>query len=296
MKRTRAFLSIPLQAAAVILLATALGAQTPGSAAVSPGRGHFEIGFHYGHWSVNILKSAIEEMVADLADQIKDNMVDKIREDHPELQEVSFTRDFEFDSGGPNYGFELRWYPAGETGSFSLGLSFEKTAIEIGIPRLTTSLTLEEETTKKEAGFTATAGGTVTAKPLAFLLSFRWDIAPSKRVHPYFTFGFGLAGESALLQAAMDYHFDGTLTNPDGTSEVYSEASTKTVQQLIDEDKQRSLEEGSDEEPFDLPIHFMPFLQLHFGLKGVITKNVHLLVDFGVLDGFVLRGGLAIRI
>jgi hypothetical protein len=74
------------------------------------------------------------------------------------------------------------------------------------------------------------------------------------------------------------------------------ESGSKTVQQLMDEDKQRKIDEGSTDKPFELPIHFMPFLQLHLGLKGVITKNIHALIDFGILDGFMLRGGIAIRI
>jgi len=286
MRRTRAGSIGLLLAAVVLVFVPAARAQ----------KGQVEFGFHYGHWSVNLLKPAIENLVADFTEEIKDKMLDKIRENHPEFREIAFTRDFEFDSGGPNYGFELRWYPAGEKGSFSLGLCMEKTTLKIGIPRFTTSLTLEEEKTSKQAGFEATGGGSIVSKPLAFLLTVRWDILPTKRIHPYFTFGFGLAGESALLGSKLDYRFDGTLTNPDGTTEIISESATKTFQQLIDEDKARPKEEGSNKEPFTLPINFMPFLQLHFGLKGVITKNIHALVDFGILDGFLLRGGLAIRI
>lgn len=259
-------------------------------------QGRFEFGVHYGHWSLNLLKPMIEGLVDDFAKQIKDQQLDKIKENHPEFRELSFLNDFAFDSGGPNYGFEFRWYPAGQEGSFSLGLSVEKTTLRISVPNVSTSLTLEDITSHKQAGFKATAGATIESKPLAFLLTLRWDVFPTKVVHPYFTLGFGLAGESAILKTRMTYNFQGTLTDPDGEEESIEESGTKTVQQLMDEDKQRKIDEGSTEEPFKLPLHFMPFLQLHLGLKGVITKNVHALLDFGILDGFLLRGGIAIRI
>ena len=259
-------------------------------------QGRFEFGFHYGHWSLNLIKPAIEKLVDDFAKQIKDEQMDKIKEEHPELRELSFSNDFSFDSGGPNFGFEFRWYPAGQEGSFSLGLCVEKTTLRISIPKISTSLSLEEMLTHKLAGFEGTAGATIESKPLAFLLTFRWDILPTKIVHPYFTLGIGLAGESAILKTRLIYDFHGTLTDPYGAEETIEESGDKTVQQLMDEDRQRKLDEGSTEEPFELPLHFVPFLQLHFGLKGVITKNVHALLDFGILDGFLLRGGIAIRI
>jgi hypothetical protein len=276
--------------AAAVLAVLFLSPPTAGA------QGTVELGFHYGRWSVNLLRPFIEDLVGGLMDQIKDKMIDRIQKDHPELKEAAYDRDFEIDSGGPNFGFELRWYPGGENGPFSLGLDVEKTTMKIEIPRLTSSLLLEEEMTSSQAGFVADAGGAVTCRPLAFLLSFRWDILPTERIHPYLTFGLGLAGESAILDANLEYHFDGTLTTPDGGTEAYSESATETIRQIIDEDKQRKIDEGSNEKPFELPIHFLPFVQLHFGLKAVITKNLHALVDFGVLDGFVLRGGLAIRI
>jgi hypothetical protein len=284
MTRTRAVALVTMITAVGLVIVPAAQAQ-----------GHVELGFHYGHWSVNLLRPVIEDLIGDFTDQIKDKMLDRVREEHPELREVNYTRIFEFDSGGPNFGFELRWYPRGEKGSFSLGLSMERTTMKVEIPELTSAITLEDETALTQAGFIAAAGGAVTLKALAFLLSFRWDLLPTDRVHPYVTLGFGMAGESALLDAVLDYHYAGTLTKPDGTAEDFSESGTETVRQLIDEDKQRKIDEGSEEEPFDLPVHFLPFLQLHFGLKGVITKNFHALVDFGVLDGFVLRGGLAVR-
>ena len=285
MRKTRIFTIIAMAAAILIHFPCMLRAQ-----------GRFEFGFHYGHWSLNLIKPIIEGMVDDFAAQIKDNVLDKIQEDHPMLREIGFRNDFTFDSGGPNFGFEFRWYPAGHNGSFSVGVCVERTTLRIGLPSVSTSIDLEDTNTHMNASAGASASATVESKPLAFLLNFRWDILATKVVHPYFTFGFGIAGESAILKTRLIYDFHGTLIDPYGAEETIEESGDKTVQQLMDEDRQRKLDEGSTEEPFELPLHFIPFLQLHFGLKGVITKNVHALIDFGILDGFLLRGGIAIRI
>jgi hypothetical protein len=34
---------------------------------------------------------------------------------------------------------------------------------------------------------------------------------------------------------------------------------------------------------------------LNLGLKGKLAENIHLLVDAGVLNGFVIKGGVALR-
>jgi hypothetical protein len=263
-----------------------------------PAKGKIEFGLHYGSWSLNLLKSAIESMADDFAEQIKNKQFDKIQEDNPDadLREISFKNEVEFDSSGHNYGFEIRWYPAGENGSFSLGLSVEKTKIKFGLPKVTTDMSVQNVKNGDIYGFQANASGTVESNPLAFLLSFRWDILPRARIHPYFTFGFGMAGVSALDETTLTYDFSGVLQKPGEAPETVADSGSKTLKQLKEEDEQRKLEEGSTEEPFDYPIKFFPFLMLHFGLKGKVTENIHLLVDFGILDGFVLRGGVAFRI
>jgi hypothetical protein len=164
------------------------------------------------------------------------------------------------------------------------------------ISRLNTELLLENMKTGEELGFEAAANGDVTANPLAFLFSLRWDIAPRAVVHPYITLGFGAAGVSALDETTMRYEFQGTLIVPGEAPESISESGSKTLAQLKAEDRQRKIDEGSPEKPFEYPINFFPFIQFHLGLKAKVTRFVHLLVDFGILDGFALRGGIAVRI
>ncbi|MDD8025289.1 MAG: hypothetical protein PHI34_02160 [Acidobacteriota bacterium] len=262
------------------------------------GQGHFEFGFHYGSWSLNLLKSTFEGLADSFAEQFKNQQFDKLQEQNPgiDLREVDFLTTVEFDSSGKDFGFDVRWYPAGEKGSFSIGLAVEKLTMKIAVPTATTAMTLEDSSTHEIISFEGSASGEVKATPLAFLLTFRWDIFPRSVVHPYFTLGFGAAGVSAWDETTMTYEISGTAEFPGEEPQTISDTGSKTLLQLKEEDAQRKLEAGSDEDPFDYPIKFFPFFQLHFGLKAKLAKFAHLMVDFGILDGFVLRGGLAIRI
>ena len=242
-------------------------------------QGHFEVGFHYGKWSINILKSLIEEGISDA---FNDQVVEMIQEEHPDLEDVDYTFDVDFDSSGSNYGFEVRWYPGGENGSFSLGLSVEKTSMTVELPEVSLNIELTEN-----ANFQGNANGKFVIKPLSFHLSFRWDILPSSRVHPYITLGFGAATGTALEEAEFSYYFSGDLDIEGEELEHFEEEDSKTLEELKEE-----LEDEGEE--FFLP-GFIPFIQLNLGLKAEITENIHLLVDAGVWDGFLIRGGLAFR-
>lgn len=266
-----------------------------GPAAAAP-KGKIEFGFHYGAWSLNLLKGVFEELAEDFAEDLKDDMLDEIRNEYPDrmIRERNSWNDVYFDSGGSNFGFEIRWYPAGENGSFSLGLAVEKSKFRIGPLDIATSINLEDAETFESAQFQGKGTSQVTSEPLAALLSFRWDIFPRSVVHPYFTLGFGVAGAGALDETVIEYDFKGSAAFPGEPTENISESGKKTLLQLKDESREPD-EFGNKEEPFEYPGVF-PFIQLHLGLKAKITPNIHLLVDAGVLDGFILRGGIAIRI
>jgi hypothetical protein len=262
-----------------------------GGAGTASAKGKIEFGFHYGSWSLNLLKGTFENLAEDFAKQLKDEQLKKIQDENPDehIVERSFTNEVTFDSSGHDFGFEIRWYPAGENGSFSLGLAVEKVQMKFGLTSVKTAMSLENALTGERLTFDGDANGNVESNPLAFLLSLRWDIIPSGRVHPYFSLGFGAAGVSAWDKTTLTYDFVGTLRIPGEPPDSISDAATKTLLQLKEE-------EGEDEEPFEYPIKFFPFVQIHLGLKAKLTSNVHLLVDAGILDGFLLRGGIAIRI
>lgn len=253
------------------------------------GKGHIELGFHYGSWSVNLLKGFIEEGLSEaLESELKDQFIQDIQQDYPSLQETIYAQDVEFDSGGNNFGFELRWYPGGEKGSFSLGLSVEKSSFELSLPKVSADLDMKDMITQEEATFNGEASGSFLIEPWSFLLGLRWDILPSSSVHPYITLGFGAATGTALENATLTYSYSGSLEITGEEPENYQGGESKSLQQI----KEDMEEEG---EEFFLP-GFIPFVQLNLGLKARIIPNIHLLVDAGVFNGFILRAGIALRL
>lgn len=247
-------------------------------------QGHFEFGFHYSRWSIDILGNIIEDLISDgIETRLKDKILEDIQETHPDLQERSYSQELEFDSSGDNYGFEIRWYPGGENGSFSLGLSVEKTAMEVSLPKVAANLELTDD-----SSFQGEADGKIAIHPLSFHLSFRWDIKPSWRVHPYMTFGVGAAAISSFEEDELEYSYSGLLTRPGEDPDSFTGGRKDTIKKVREEYKE---EEGEDL----FPINFLPFIQLNLGLKGELMPNLHLLLDAGVWDGFLIRGGIALR-
>jgi hypothetical protein len=266
----------------LVFLGLALPAQ-------SQTKGRWGFGFHYSRWSINLLRSAIEGGLSDaLETDLKDQILEDIQADYPYLMEKDYNQGVKFDSGGDNYGFEVRYYPGGEKGSFSIGLSVEKTTMRVSLPEVSAEMTLTDGVTPQDAHFSATSQGEFLFKPWSFHLSLRWDIFPSSVVHPYITLGLGAAAGSALEKAEVSYSYHGELSVPGAGSEQYSDSVSKSMKEIKDEMEA----EGED---FFLP-GFFPFVQLNLGLKAVITPNIHLLVDAGVWNGFLIRGGVSFRL
>lgn len=259
-------------------------------------KGHFEFGFHYGSWGINILKGALESA---LAKAMKNGMIDKNKDEHPDLVENSSNASATVDSSGYNYGFEARWYPGGENGSFSLGLSVEQTSMKVALTNASFdfNVSFTEDGIWKTASAAGTGSADLSIKPLSFLLNFRWDIKPSWRVHPYITFGLGFAPGTYLDKMSATYDVHGVLNKPDGTSEIFPSDYTGPVTKTgADIRKEADDDAAKNNKASDIPFWFVPFVQLNFGLKAKIIDPVYFLVDFGILDGFTLRGGIAVRI
>lgn len=247
-------------------------------------QGRFEFSFHYSSWSIDILGNIIEDVIYDgIETRLKDKILEDIQEKYPDLQDISYSQEVEYDSSGSNYGFEVRWYPGGQNGSFSLGLSVEKTTMEVTLPKVTPNLELTDD-----SGFEGEANGKMAIHPLSFHLSFRWDIKPSWRVHPYITFGGGAAAISSFEEDEIEYSYSGLLNRPGEDPEPFADGRKDSIKTLREEYEE---EEGEDL----FPINFLPFIQLNMGLKGVLTPNLHILMDAGIWDGFLLRGAVALR-
>lgn len=219
------------------------------SFSLSKSRGKFEVGFHYSYWTINFLGKIIEEGVADSIDEFD-----------------SKKGDLNFKSDGNNFGFEIRFFPGGENGSFSIGLSYERNNFKG---------TLDGAYEDQEGGnrLEVKADGSFDLRPHSFNLSFRWELWARARVHPYIGIGFGIGPANGNLRALV-------------TKELYSNGT------LIGEEE--TLEEKTLKEVLD-PLTFFPIIHLNFGIRGEIIDNLYLLAEFAIYDGLIFRGGLAYR-
>ncbi len=242
-------------------------------------QGYFEFGFHAGTWNVNLLRSLIEEGVSD---SFESSILDVIQEDYPSLSVTDYEQDVSFDSNGGNFGLEVRWFPGGAYGSFSLGFSVEKTSMTLALPRADVRMALSDGSV-----FQGNTMGEFKLDPWSFHMSLRWEISPRSRVHPYITLGVGAATGTALEEARFSYEFTGSLTYFGFPREYYQEEDSMTLKELEEEME-------DEEEEFLLP-GFIPFIQLNLGLKAQIIDGLNLLVDAGVFNGILFRGGFSYR-
>lgn len=230
------------------------------SFAYSRSAGKWEVGFHYSYWSINIIAPLVEDFTPDL--EYYD----------PEKG------DFNFDSNGSNFGFELRFFPGGKNGAFSIGLSYERNNFKANV----TGAYSETDPSGYRADYSA--AGSLELLPHSFNLSLRWDLWPKARVHPYIGLGFGfgaLSGNITALSQAKLYSPTGQLVDEEQAFEEW------TLDEAIDEYEQ---EEGEE-----FPLGFFPIVHLQFGFRGEVVNNLYLLVEAAIYDGVILRGGIAYR-
>lgn len=250
--------------------------------------GHWEFNVHYSRWTLNLLKNQVENMVSDaLKSDLKDRFLEDVQSRHPGLYESGYDQTVIFDSSGSNVGFEIRYYPGGRKGAFSLGLAVEQSSMKVSFPEISANLYLTEPSTMQVAHFFGQAVGEFLIKPFSFHLNMRWDFLPSKVVSPYFCLGAGISTSKSFLDAHYTTSYTGKLDLPDGTSEYYSDSSSKTLRQI----KEERLADGKD-----WPLNFVPILQLNLGLRVRLTENLRFTFDAGIFDGFLFRGGLSFRI
>ena len=103
-------------------------------------QGHFELSIHYSRWSIDILGDIIETAVSDAVESgLEDTISEDIKDEYG-LDLDTYSQTIDFDSSGHNYGAEIRWYPGGQYGSFSIGLSVEKTRMTVELAEITTNL------------------------------------------------------------------------------------------------------------------------------------------------------------
>ena len=233
--------------------------------------GYWEVEVHFSGWSIDPAKSLFESsLTKKVANKVRDHLTDGLSESYGALARSSHQASLSLDSEGSNYGLGIRFYPLGRRGSFSLGISFEKTHIRIPVQGQVT------QTYADGSEATVEAEAYVETSPFTTNLSFRWDFAPSWRVTPYFIFGLGvgpLAGEA-------NYEYTGTYRR--GADQVSVEGGeTKTFDDLR--------EEG------DIELDLFLLFQAALGVKGEIISGLMAKAEVGFWNGLIFRAGLAFR-
>jgi hypothetical protein len=232
----------------------------------------FEIGIHYGPWTLKPISNIFEdELIEGISKEIRKKIRAELSDKYPALVESGYEDDLGFGTSGSNFGLEIRYYPKGKSGSFSIGFSLERTSIKIK-----TSGTVRQN--YADGTFAEVdASGYITTSPLTTNLSFRWDTNPSWRVSPYFVMGFGLAA----LVGDAGYEYLGTYTWA-GPKEEIGKSEDKTIKEW---------EEEADQ---NIPNVFY-LLQLQFGVRARITSNISLNAEAGIWDGLAFRIGAFYR-
>jgi len=234
--------------------------------------GHWELSAHYSTWSVNLIKTLLEDALTDkLGKEIQNELIKKSGTIQAGLVPYEFTQGLAFDSGGSNYGLELRYFSAGRAGTFSLGLAFEKTDLKL-------TLNGNARQTFTNGAFASTdVKSTLISSPFSTHINFRWEVGQSVQLTPYFVLGFGFAP----LKGTFSYTYTGTFKKDD-------------FSQTIGDSQEKDFDTLSQDIDFKIP-DILVILQLHFGIKAQIYQGLSLLAEAGIWDGFVLRGGLAYR-
>lgn len=235
-------------------------------------KGKFEIDIHYSSWSLDLVRGWFEnELNTSVAEEIRDQISLKVKENHPFIFDKSIEQDFVFDSTGHNFGLEVRFYPGGPDSPFSLGLSIEENVMRILIQG--TMKQLFSNYTYAEGP----AEASLVFKPVLTNLSFRWDLVPKLSVSPYFVIGVGVGS----MRGEIGYSYQSVYTWS-GLPEEY------------EDDIQKTLQEAEEDIEYNIP-NIFPLFQLGFGLRVRILPFFHLKGEAAFWNGFILRAGTAIR-
>jgi hypothetical protein len=232
--------------------------------------GKLQIGIHYGPWTLKPFSNYFEDdLLQEISREIRERVNNAIFRgiDWGPLV-TDYDDELVFGTSGYNFGVEIRFYPKGPEGSFSLGFSIERTNIKIKAEGPINQYYIEG------ASSTVDGLGYITTSPLTMNLSFRWDTSPSWRVSPYFVTGFGLAtllGE-VVYEWTGSYQYKNIIEQTEGSDIL----TLEEVEWQIDE---------------NIPNIFYLF-QLNVGVRARITPNFYINGEIGFWNGMVFRAGV----
>ncbi len=223
----------------------------------------YYISVGYGNWSLNLLKNTIEDKLNDL---LKDNLQDNIKNDYPAQTLGDYSQDVNFDSSGGGVNFQIRIYPGGEKGSFSLGFSYFRIDSKIII-----SGHVRQNFVSGDY-ISSNAEGNLIINYSAFVVDLKWDLLVEGKIHPYISFGGGISP----LKGNLNYNAIGA---------YYSHNKKKGSYTINESEDLTEIE--------DIKISYLPVLIINFGIRVEIIQNGSVFVDGGIWNGFMVKGGIA---
>lgn len=234
--------------------------------------GRFQVMFHASNWTIDPVLNIVEGLVKDkIGEEILSQVDSELRTKYFTLIASGSEQALDFDSSGSNFGLEIRYFSRGWGGTFSLGLAFDRTTIQLALSgRVMQSYT-------NGTSVEAEANGALTTDLSSTVLSFRWDISPASRLTPFFILGLGVTP----FQGRVSYEYSGTY-------------DAVIFQDTISGGEEKTLAELAEEQEFDM-IDVFVVLQLAVGLDIEVYKGLTGVVEAGLWDGFYLRGGLGYR-
>jgi len=234
--------------------------------------GRFEIGLHFSLWTLDLIKGTIEDQVSEeLGKEIREEIRAEVGESFGGLVPTSFEENLPFDSGGNNFGLEMRYYPRGRDGGFSFGLAVDKARMRVQVDGDVV------QNFSDGTAATATAFGEIVLNPVFTTLSFRWDVLPRVFISPYFIMGVGIGA----LNGEFNYEYAGE----------YARAGQRLT---IGEAEQQTIQEAEEDMSVNLP-NVIPLLQLQLGVRAELLPNLNIKAEAGIWDGFALRFGISGR-
>ncbi len=226
------------------------------------GEVRWEVSLGANHWNIQNFKGIIRDIVED---SLEEEIKEQFGEDFPEEILANLDYDFDYDSKGNGYGLNIRMYPRGAEGIFSIGLSYFSFDA-----RLDAKGELIQNFVSSSV-FRGTAQGTVNILFRAYLLDLKWEFSPGADLRPYICLGAGFSP----LRGDVSYTSEGIFYGPQG-EEYYSSSDSEDLSNID-----------------DIDMDYIPILALNAGLKYYFYNNASLWVDIGFFDGLMIKGGLA---
>ena len=236
--------------------------------------GHWEIDLHYSRWGLEPVLSLFEKSLKKrIGAEVREEITEYLSSRYGSLTVSSYDQQLLLQVEGWNEGFGLRYFSKGASGSFSLGIYLERTHL-----RFKSSGSIRQDYSNGSSA-EVEAEAFLQADPVCGHISFRWDFNPRSRLSPYFVFGLGFGP----LNGRMGYSYTG----------IYKFYG---YQESIRDSQDKSFKEWQQEEDSHIHLEKIILLQACFGLRLELFRSLSFLLETGLWDGFLVRGGLAFRL